>query len=157
MKTNPSIQPIDQFITMSRAQKKETKQKICVHCKNTGESKTVYEGHLVRNNKGRVCCPKIMRNCCSKCSNIGHLPSYCTVVIRDIPMQFPRVASSAKVAPISKPAVSDAPGGKFAALMESSSEEGSPRKQNKKQPKDWCDFEDDDEDEIESFFERGCV
>ena len=148
---------------MSRAQKKDTKQQICVHCKNTGESKTVYEGHLVRNDKGRVCCPKIMSNCCSKCSNIGHLPSYCTVVIRDIPTQFPRAASSAKVAPISKPAVSDAPGGKFAALMESSSEEGSPRssgsprKQKKKQPKNWCDFEDDDEDEIESFFERNCV
>jgi hypothetical protein len=70
---------------MSRhhSNKKTTEMKTlcCTHCKVRGEAKIVYESHNARDFKGRVCCPAILRNVCSKCSKVGHLPSYCVVTV----------------------------------------------------------------------------
>jgi len=63
---------------MSRRINKNTVQtKCCVHCKNRGKTRQIYESHNVLNDKGFVCCPDILSNRCSKCNIVGHLPSRC--------------------------------------------------------------------------------
>ena len=57
---------------------KEARPMLCSHCKNSGESKQVYEGHNVRDLKGLISCPKIKKNVCNNCKKTGHLSSHCT-------------------------------------------------------------------------------
>jgi hypothetical protein len=57
---------------------KEVRTMLCTHCKNMGEPKAVYEGHMVRDAKGLISCPKIKKNICNNCKKTGHLSSHCT-------------------------------------------------------------------------------
>lgn len=61
----------------NKGKKGEVKGAFCTHCKNTGETEMFCVSHNVLDVKGRVCCPKILANVCSKCDSRGHLPSKC--------------------------------------------------------------------------------
>jgi len=128
----------------------------CQHCKNTGENARVCESHNTLDAKGRVCCPKILSNLCSKCSNVGHLPSRCAAkksgadVLRRVSFVIERKTPVVESAKISC--------GGFDALMdyELSPDQSyiTPLSQPKPQPSgpvkasqmDWA-VESDDEDE----------
>jgi len=43
-----------------------------------GEPLHAWTGHNTADMSGRVCCPKILANVCSKCNVRGHLSSRCT-------------------------------------------------------------------------------
>lgn len=49
----------------------------CKHCQNMGENSQLWSSHNTLDVNGRVCCPKILANVCSKCNVRGHLPSRC--------------------------------------------------------------------------------
>ena len=149
----------------------EVKGTCCTHCKKSGQSCHVYESHNVRDTKGRVCCPAILSNVCSKCNKVGHLPSYCVVTVsgdtrntetKDVVSKFvakmkaltePNVKVGAKIVPVNESM------GTYADLaMDSSDDEpSSPRKhslsknvtvrETKKKPSAWADWS-DVEDEL---------
>lgn len=143
---------------MSRSQKKESSKPTCKHCMQSGEPKSVYESHVVRDFKGRVCCPKILSNVCSRCYKIGHLKTYCTVVLKEtaeLCMVAERVSqktTAARFASISKPEAK--PINKFDALAESDSDSEIVERVQKKKtaPKknlanmNWADYETDEEE-----------
>lgn len=103
----------------------------CKHCKNTGEDARVCKSHNTLDARGRVCCPKILSNVCSKCNNVGHLPSRCVVTksVTDVLRRMSFVPETRKVAPVSAVARSTKVScGGFDAFMESdSSPDQSPR------------------------------
>ena len=66
-------------VVSNKGKKVEIKATFCGHCKNSGENAQVCGSHNVLDIKGRVFCPKIIANVCSKCGTKGHLPSRCTV------------------------------------------------------------------------------
>ena len=57
--------------------------KCCKICKDSGKSKSDYESHNIRNDKGLICCPTIKAHQCKKCFRSGHFEKYCTVMSTD--------------------------------------------------------------------------
>ena len=51
----------------------------CKVCKDSGEPESVYASHYVKDRDGRVCCPKLLKIQCLRCSKKGHTSGYCTV------------------------------------------------------------------------------
>jgi len=95
---------------------KEVRTMLCTHCKNMGEPKAVYEGHMVRDAKGLISCPKIKKNVCNNCKKTGHLSSHCTFtksVHRSV------IKSENKVAVVAKSLVLN----RFADLADSDSDD----------------------------------
>lgn len=77
-KTERFINNMSRRVINNKGKKVEVKATLCMHCKNSGENAQVCGSHNVLDVKGRVCCPKILANVCSKCGAKGHLPSRCT-------------------------------------------------------------------------------
>ena len=103
--------------------KKEVKQTRCGHCEKIGMPRHVVENHNVRDRAGRVCCPAILGNTCSKCDERGHLPSYCNGVKKVY--KFKPFRTEARVEKLEvKPVAAD--GGAFAALGDSEDETPAP-------------------------------
>ena len=98
----------------------------CKHCQNMGEQLHVWTSHNTVDVSGRVCCPKILANVCSKCNVRGHLLSRCTGR-PDILRQMAFVFRQAK--PLSQPKVDvKSSCGGFDALVDyDSSPDASPR------------------------------
>jgi hypothetical protein len=111
---------------MSRSVK-SSPSSCCKACKDFGKSKSEYESHNTRDARGRLVCPTIRSNVCSKCSKIGHLPSRCTVKVdENFEKMFMRM-TAAPVKPELPKATIVASGGRFADLLDTSSEDDSPR------------------------------
>ncbi|KAK7496321.1 hypothetical protein BaRGS_00012486, partial [Batillaria attramentaria] len=62
--------------------KQKKKKNLCKFCKNNKEDKKVYEGHNLKDEHGRVVCPKLRQFTCPLCSGTGdyaHTIKYCPV------------------------------------------------------------------------------
>ena len=49
----------------------------CKVCKDSGKSKSVYSSHKVKNSAGKVVCPTLLSQHCSRCYNVGHTIKFC--------------------------------------------------------------------------------
>lgn len=56
----------------------EAKATGCHVCKAHGKPSQMVESHNFRDIRGKVCCPTMLENVCSKCGIKGHLQSGCT-------------------------------------------------------------------------------
>jgi len=135
---------------MSKSQSKTVA--FCKACKDAGKPASVFESHSARNARGKVCCPTIMNNRCSKCDNLGHFPKYCTVKIKSFEeMNFFKKKPDA----VSEPKKEQKPtksANAFEALASDSDEEEGPAPANvtirKKAALDDWSILSDDEDEF---------
>lgn len=117
----------------------------CPHCKNLGMSEAVYTSHFVRANAdptSKVVCPELLATECTYCFMSGHTKSRCPIVIAEEAqrkkeekkklyaenLQKKRVAEEKQEPKKAKQLFS-----KFAALIDSDSDEEQPVKANKKQ------------------------
>jgi len=50
---------------------------ICKVCKDSGKSASVFNSHSVRDAKGQVVCPTLLKQKCTYCNNAGHTAKYC--------------------------------------------------------------------------------
>jgi hypothetical protein len=62
----------------SKFAKGEVKATGCHVCKAHGKSTQMVESHNFRDIRGKVCCPTMLENVCSKCGVKGHFQSGCT-------------------------------------------------------------------------------
>jgi hypothetical protein len=129
----------------------------CHVCKAHEKPAHVIESHNFRNARGKVCCPTMLENVCSKCGLKGHFQSRCEVSTVFKPFKSFSMKTSennAKKENKEKPKV--VPVNAFAALAEESSDEEEERIKNDPPPanvtlrkpdakKDWADYESDDE------------
>jgi hypothetical protein len=133
----------------------EVKATSCHVCKAHDKPVHVIESHNFRDVKGRVCCPTMLENVCSKCGLKGHFQSRCEVstefkTFKSFSMNTSEYNSKkenkekAKVAPVNA----------FAALADESSDEEAikndppPANVTLRKPdlkKSWADYESDDE------------
>ena len=130
----------------------------CHVCKAHEKPAHVIESHNFRNARGKVCCPTMLENVCSKCGLKGHFKSRCEVSTEFKPFKSFSMKTSennAKKENKEKPKV--VPVNAFAALAEESSDEEEEeaikddpppvnvtlRKPDPK--KDWADYDSDDE------------
>lgn len=143
----------------SKVVKGEVMATSCHVCKAHGKSFTIVESHNFRDIKGRMCCPTVLENICSKCGRKGHFQSKCEGLeqIKEFksyksPMTK---AEEYKAKKENKEKVKATPVNAFASLAdESDSEEGAikddPPPANvtlrKSYPKKaWADYDDDEE------------
>jgi len=133
----------------------------CHVCKAHGKPCNVVESHNFRDFKGRVCCPTMLENICSKCGRKGHFQSKCERLEQI--KEFKAYKSPSKKAEeyeAKKEKTKVAPTNAFAAFEEESSDEEEAikddpppanvtlRKQDpKKVQKAWTDYDDDDDEE----------
>jgi hypothetical protein len=62
----------------SKFTKGEVKATGCHVCKAHGKSIQMVESHNFRDIRGKVCCPTMLENVCSKCGVKGHFQSGCS-------------------------------------------------------------------------------
>lgn len=62
----------------SKLVKGEVKATGCHVCKAHGKSTQMVDSHNFRDVRGKVCCPTMLENVCSKCGVKGHFQSGCT-------------------------------------------------------------------------------
>jgi hypothetical protein len=126
----------------------------CHVCKAHDKPVHVIESHNFRDVKGRVCCPTMLENVCSKCGLKGHFQSRCEVSTVFKPFKSLSTKYNAKKENKEKPKV--VPVNAFAALAEESSDEEEEAIKNDPPPanvtlrkpdpkKAWADYESDDE------------
>jgi len=55
-----------------QADKKDKIKKRCLWCYNGCKNKKVYTSHSMKNHKGEVTCPKLLKTICRNCGKSGH-------------------------------------------------------------------------------------
>jgi hypothetical protein len=130
----------------------------CHVCKAHGKPCNIVESHNFRDIKGRVCCPTMLENICSKCGRKGHFQSKCEGLKEFKAYKSPEKKAEdhkAKMAIKEKPIPSIQ--NTFSALAEDSSEEEEAIRDDppanvtvrkpvvKKAQKAWGDYESDDD------------
>ena len=145
----------------SKVVKGEVKATSCHVCKAHGKPFNIVESHNFRDVKGRVCCPTMLENICSKCGRKGHFQSKCEGLeqIKEFkPYKSPATkAEEYEAKKENKEKVKVAPTNAFSALAEDSSDEEEAIKDDpppanvtlrKSDPKkSWADYDDDDDEE----------
>ncbi|KAJ8317560.1 hypothetical protein KUTeg_005464 [Tegillarca granosa] len=77
---NPVVLEVLAFKEKKKAQRKAKAKKVCVFCKNNGETSSVYTAHVLKDGEGRVCCPVLRKYTCPICGISGdeaHTIKYC--------------------------------------------------------------------------------
>lgn len=123
----------------------------CHVCKAHEKPAHVIRSHNFRDAGGKVCCPTMLENVCSKCGLKGHFKSRCEVSTEFKP--FKSLSTEYNAKKDNKEKSKMVPVNAFAALAEESSDEAiknDPPPANvtlrKRDPKkDWADYESDDE------------
>jgi hypothetical protein len=96
----------------------------CHVCKAHGKPCNIVESHNFRDIKGRVCCPTMLENVCSKCGRKGHFQSKCEGLKEFKPYKSPATkAEEYEAKKENKEKVKVAPTNAFSALEEDSSDE----------------------------------
>jgi hypothetical protein len=96
----------------------------CHVCKAHGKSMHMVESHNFRDVRGKVCCPTMLENVCSKCNQKGHFQSRCEVSTEFKPYKSPMKKTEEYEAKKEKPKEGKAtPVNVFAALAEESESE----------------------------------
>lgn len=78
--SNPVVLEVLAFKERKRAAKKAKQKKLCVFCKNNGETVAIYSSHVLKDEEGRVCCPILRKYTCPLCGVSGdnaHTIRYC--------------------------------------------------------------------------------
>lgn len=52
--------------------RKEQKKRICLWCYNGCKNKKVYTSHYMKNYRGEITCPKLLKTICRNCGKSGH-------------------------------------------------------------------------------------
>jgi len=144
----------------SKVVKGEVMATSCHVCKAHGKPCNIVESHNFRDFKGRVCCPTMLENICSKCGRKGHFQSKCEGLKEFKPYKSPATkAEEYNAKKENKEKVKVTPTNAFAALGEDSSDEEEAIKDDpppanvtlrksdpKKAQKAWADYDDDDEE-----------
>jgi hypothetical protein len=147
----------------SKAVKGEVMATSCHVCKAHKKPFNIVESHNFRDHKGRVCCPTMLENICSKCGRKGHFQSKCEGLeqIKEFkPYKSPATkAEEYNAKKENKEKVKATPANAFAALEEDSSDEEEAikddpppanvtlrKQETKKVHKAWVDYDDDDEE-----------
>lgn len=78
--SNPVVLELMAFKERKKAARKAKLKKLCVFCKNNGESVSLYASHVLKDEEGRVCCPILRKYTCPLCGVSGdnaHTIRYC--------------------------------------------------------------------------------
>lgn len=79
-KDNPIVLEVMAFKERKKALRRAKSKKICVFCKNNGESTSVYTSHVLKDSDGKVSCPVLRKYTCPVCGIYGdeaHTIKYC--------------------------------------------------------------------------------
>lgn len=124
----------------------------CKVCKDAGDPECVWATHIVRTDKGKISCPRLLASTCHKCGNKGHTKKWCKAGDMNMSKLIDRMSQRSKqvevaFAPVSTPNV-------FAALGDTSSEDEEEAPANVtlrlkpvQKHKSWADMSDDDDDD----------
>lgn len=100
---NPIVLQVLEFKERKKLQRRAKAKKICVFCKNNGETSSVYSSHVLKDCDGRVCCPILRKYTCPLCGLSGdaaHTIKYCPRNQGDAPtlavLQSNRVSNGKK-------------------------------------------------------------
>jgi hypothetical protein len=124
----------------------------CHVCKAHGKTCKIVESHNFRDTRGKVCCPTILENVCSKCGQKGHFQSRCEVSTGFKKFKLPSMRMTDWK---EKPNVGTSPTNAFAALTEESDSEEAikddppPANVTVRKPvakKSWADYDDSDDE-----------
>jgi hypothetical protein len=120
----------------SSTPKKESKY--CAHCFNIGKPESEYRSHYIRANpdpKSAVVCPELLSTKCRYCSALGHTVSLCPAIALENKKKIAEEKAKTIAANNAKQMVSrekeieknrEKVRGKFAALMDDSSDDETP-------------------------------
>ncbi|XP_033757476.1 uncharacterized protein LOC117339873 [Pecten maximus] len=78
--SNPIVLQVLAFKEKKKAARRAKAKKVCVFCKNNGETSSVYTSHVLKDNEGKVSCPILRKYTCPLCGVNGdgaHTIKYC--------------------------------------------------------------------------------
>lgn len=78
--SNPIVLQVLAFKEKKKAARRAKAKKVCVFCKNNGETSSVYTSHILKDSEGRVSCPILRKYTCPLCGMNGdaaHTIKYC--------------------------------------------------------------------------------
>ncbi|XP_060072950.1 uncharacterized protein LOC132552778 [Ylistrum balloti] len=78
--SNPIVLQVLAFKEKKKAARRAKAKKVCVFCKNNGETSSVYTSHVLKDTEGKVSCPILRKYTCPLCGVNGdgaHTIKYC--------------------------------------------------------------------------------
>ncbi|XP_062602697.1 uncharacterized protein LOC134264423 [Saccostrea cucullata] len=78
--SNPVVLEVMAFKERKRAARRAKQKKLCVFCKNNGETVVIYSSHVLKDEEGKVSCPILRKYTCPLCGVSGdnaHTIRYC--------------------------------------------------------------------------------
>ena len=78
--SNPVVLEVLAFKERKRAARKAKQKKVCVFCKNNGETASIYTSHVLKDGDNKITCPILRKYVCPLCGVSGdkaHTIRYC--------------------------------------------------------------------------------